>query len=229
VAVVGIVLGAAALTGCRVDGGVNGVSGGAVPASPTVPGQSFPVQSFPADPGATGPPANPAASTTVPTPPSSSPSSSPPLSPSATAGPSSTLVLGGDELGVTRVGASFREAVAAVTTVLGPPAGDPAVDASCVGAVDETTWGSFRLGGNDGKLTGWVSKSTTVATPSGVKVGTTQADLRRAYGARLLLAAPTPDAGPLFEVEGAGLSGGLTGPAASATVSFLFNGTCTPP
>ena len=130
---------------------------------------------------------------------------------------------------MTRVGASFRDAVAAVTDVLGRPSGDPASDTACIGAEDETTWGSFRLASSGGKVSGWLSTSTTLATPAGVTVGTALPGLRQAYGDGLQIR-PPPEPGelPVFVVAGSGLGGTLTGQAPGDTVSTLRNGTCEP-
>ena len=148
----------------------------------------------------------------------------PPSSTAPTAG--GGLRLGGDDLGVTRVGEPFRAAVAAVSAILGRPGGDPAPDTSCLGSDDETTWGSFRLAASAGRLSGWLSTSRTLATPAGVTVGTTLDALRQAYGTRLQLPPPAPDYATIFLVTGAQLGGTLTGAGASATVASLFNGTC---
>ena len=130
---------------------------------------------------------------------------------------------------MTRVGAPFREAVAALAAVLGPPTGDPAPDTACIGAEDETTWGRFRLASTGGRASGWLSTRPDLATPDGVRVGTALRAVRLAYGARLRLPPPSPDARAAFAVDGAGLGGTLTGSAASDTVTSLFNGTCQPP
>lgn len=202
----------AGLAGCS---GVGGVNGGPILTSSTGPGSTTIPSTGPATttPSATG------VATTLP--------SGGPTTPST--GAPSGLALGGDELGVTRVGAPFREGVAAVTAALGRPRGDPAPDTSCVGATDETTWGAFRLAAGDGKVSGWLSKSTTLATPAGVTVGTTVAVLRERYGARLRLVPPSPDGEDLFAVSGVNLGGSLTGAAPSDKVTSLFNGSCNPP
>lgn len=164
--------------------------------------------SAPAGTGTTaGPPARPA-----------------PLAP--TAAPAQ-LRLGGDDLGVTRVGAPFREAVAAVAGALGRPAGDPAPDSACIGAEEETSWEGFRLGSSGGRLSGWRSTTPALTTPAGVGVGTTLEALRRAYGAALQVRPPPePDSAPVFVVAGAGIAGTLSGPGPADTVTSIFHGTC---
>ena len=147
-----------------------------------------------------------------------------------TAGPPARpaqLRLGGDDLGVTRVGAPFREAVAAVAGALGRPAGDPAPDSACIGAEEETSWEGFRLGSTGGRLSGWRSTTPALTTPAGVGVGTTLEALRRAYGAALQVRPPPePDSAPVFVVAGAGIAGTLSGPGPADTVTSMFNGTC---
>lgn len=200
------------VVGCTDQGGVGGIVGGPVPTvepagTTTVPGGPTTTTG----PTTTGRPPTPASTT----------STSP-----GTSSPAGALRLGGNDLGVTRVGAPFREAVAAVSGVLGPPTGDPAPDSSCVGAEDETAWGPFRLAASRGQVSGWTSTSRTLATPAGVTVGTTLATLRQAYGTRLDVRLPNPDTGTIFVVTGADLGGGLSGQDASSTVTSLGNGTC---
>lgn len=209
------------LTACTEQGGVSGIVGGPVPGGTVTPGAA-----------ATTAPGG----STVPSEPTTAPvtAGAPPSLPSTTAGPGTTappgpLRLGGNDLGVTRVGAPFREAVAAVAVTLGRPTGDPAPDTSCVGAEDETTWEAFRLASSGGRVSGWVSTSKTLATPAGVTVGTTLGAVRQAYGSRLQLPPPAPDSGTIFIVAGAQLGGGLTGSTASDTVTSLSNGTCESP
>lgn len=157
----------------------------------------------------------------------SSPTTAGPGASSSIPKPPGRLELGGDDLGVTRVGAPFREAVSAVAAVLGPPTGDPAPDSACIGAQEETSWAGFRLGRSGAKLSGWLITSPTLATPAGVKVGTTLSALRQAYGARLqVLPAPEPGDPATFVVAGAALGGTLTGSATTDTVTRLHNGTC---
>jgi len=168
------------------------------------------------------------------------PSTAPPSvfqpSPPATAVPSSVppaakagVELRGDDLAVTRVGAPFREAVAAITGSLGPPSANPTPDTGCVGASVEAEWSGFRLAANGGKVSGWSSTRNDLKTPSGVTVGTTIAALRRVYGDRLMLEPPSPDAGTLFGVRGVNLAGGVSGSADTDHVDYLFNGECSPP
>lgn len=213
-----VALAAAGLAGCSEDDGLGGIAGGPVP-TVTIPAMTTTTVAL-------GPTTTAPATATSPNSPAS-PSPSP--SPTAVQPPAAApggLRLGGADLGVTRVGAPFREAVAAVAAALGRPTGDPAPDTSCIGAEDETAWTSFRLAGSGGRVSGWVSSSRTLATPAGVTVGTPLSTLRQVYGARLQVRPPAPDSGFLFIVEGAGLGGTLTGGGGSDTVTSLFNGTC---
>lgn len=214
---VGLVgLGAAVgLLGCRGGGG------GALTTTTLAPDGTAvePATSSTSEPG----------SSTTPTT-SSSPSSPTTPRPGATSSvpkPPGQLELGGDDLGVTRVGAPFRDAVAAVAAVLGPPTGDPAADSACIGAQEETSWAGFRMARSGAKVSGWLSTSPTLATPAGAKVGSTLNALRQAYGARLkVLPAPEPGDPAAFVVDGAALGGTLTGSASTDTVTRLHNGTC---
>lgn len=138
------------------------------------------------------------------------------------------LVLGGDELGVTQVGAPYREAVRAVSQVLGPPVADPSAGSACVGAEQlEVEWPRFRLAVSGDRVSGWSSSDPALRTPSGVGVGSTLAELQRVYGERLQRFEATPDSGAgLFGVEGVALGGDLDG---SGRVTRLWNGACSPP
>ncbi len=137
--------------------------------------------------------------------------------------------LRGDDLAVTRVGAPFREAVGAVSGVLGRPSADPTPDTSCAHAFEEVEWTGFRLAATDGVVSGWVSTRKDLKTPSGVTVGTTVAGLRRIYGDSHRLEAPNPDSGWTFELRDVNLAGGLSGSADTDRVTYLFNGSCGPP
>lgn len=149
-----------------------------------------------------------------------------PAAPSPVATPAG-LVLGGDDLGVTRVGAPYREAVRAVSRVLGPPTADPSDTTSCVGAGQlEVEWPRFRLAVTDDRVSGWTSTDPRLRTPSGVGIGTTVGQLRRVYGERLQLFQASPDTGPGFAVEGVALGGGLSD---DGRVTGFWNGACTPP
>ena len=167
---------------------------------------------------------------------SASPSPSPSASPTATVSPSASprakgrgLVLGGDDLGVTRVGAPVEQAVRAVSAVLGPPRAQRAKDSACISAEYETAWNGFRLAVNDGRVSGWVSTSRQLATPAGVTLGTRVSTLQRVYGDRLDIDASSPDTGVTFGVEGVSLRGRLSSSEASGTVESFANGACTGP
>lgn len=203
------------LAGCSRAGGV---VGGAVGPISTVAPSATVAGSQPTSPTSapvsTAGPTTPAARAPAP------PTSSSPPAPG-------TLRLGGDDLGVTRVGSPFREAVAAVTRALGRPTADPAPDTACVGAESETSWEGFRLASNGGRVSGWRSTSKTLATPEGTTVGAPVASLRQAYGAALeIRPAPEPGGLPVFVVNGPRIGGTLSGTAPTATVGSIFNGTC---
>ncbi|MEO5680813.1 MAG: hypothetical protein ABIS47_14225, partial [Acidimicrobiales bacterium] len=216
-------LAAASLVGCGRPGGVVGgalgpTAGGApgpvTSATPTTPGDPATVPNLVPTPSGPTVPALPASSTAAP-------------STAAPATTSATLRLGGDDLGVTRVGEPFRTAVDAVTAQLGKPRGDPAPDSACVGAEEETSWAGFRLAGSAGKVSGWLSTSPGLATPAGATVGTPVTALRQAYGAALVVqAAVDAESVPVFAVGAARLGGTLTDPGPNGTVSSIFNGTC---
>jgi hypothetical protein len=209
---------AAALTACGAQGGVGRVVGGPMGGAGGGTGTSTPGPS-----STTGIPLPPAPSTTAVGPTTAAPGTT---APGATA-PAGRLRLGGDDLGVTRVGAPFREAVAAVTAELGPPTGDPTGDTACIGAEDEAAWGPFRLASSGGRVSGWRSTSKTLATPEGVTAGTTLSALRQAYGTRVeVRPPPEPDGFPVFVVGGTRVGGTLSGQAVTDTVTTLFNGTC---
>jgi len=212
------------LAGCGGGGGATTAATTTVPALGADPAATAPA---PPDATATTATGGPGA-TTGPT--SATPS---PGSPATTGAPATppppapVLRLGGNDLGVTRVGAPFREGVAAISGSLGRPAADPAPDSACIGAQDETSWAGFRLASSDGKVSGWLSTGTNLATPAGVRVGSTIAALRQAHGAALQVRpAPEPDAVAVFVVTGAGLGGTLTGTTPTDTVTSISNGTC---
>jgi hypothetical protein len=167
--------------------------------------------------------------------PSSSPSSKATAPPSsvATVSPSPSarakLWLNGDDLGVTQVGAPYKEAVAAISAALGPPQHNPDPVTHCVEAQFEVSWAQFHLAVSGGKVNGWASKDPRLKTPSGVRVGTTIATLKRVYGSRLRLSPPQIHSPWLFGVEGVKQFGYLTGGTDAATVNTFVNGACTGP
>lgn len=210
--------GVAGLLGCSEEDGVGGIVGAPVAAA----GGGTTTTST-GDSTTMGGPTTAGASTTGVTPSTVTSGTSGP----ATTATATRLRLGGDDLGVTRLGAPFRDAVAAVSAELGRPSGDPAPDTACIGAEEEASWGAFRLASSGSRLSGWLSKSTTLATPAGATVGTTLAALRQAYGERLQVRPPPePDGFPVFVVGGINLGGTLTGPAPTDTVSSMTSGTC---
>jgi hypothetical protein len=139
------------------------------------------------------------------------------------------VVLGGEDLGVTRLGQPFREAVAAVSEVLGEPDADPAETVSCIEADVEVRWGDLVLASQDDRLAGWASRSTTLQTPSGVTVGTPLPELDRVHGSSLERFPANPDNPPTFSVDGVDLSGELSSEQDDATVTRLFSSFCAGP
>ena len=138
------------------------------------------------------------------------------------------LTLDGDDLGVTEIGADFPAAVEAVTAALGAPTAEPAEDVACVASEEEVAWGDLRLASSGGELAGWFNRREDLASSEGVAVGSTVADVLAAYGDAVALQADTTDARETFAADG-GLSGGLTSEAPDGTVTYLYNGVCSPP
>ncbi|CAA9347020.1 MAG: hypothetical protein AVDCRST_MAG16-2111, partial [uncultured Frankineae bacterium] len=156
-----------------------------------------------------------------------SPTPSPPGGSSSTAG---QIELRGDDLAVTQIGAPREQAVHAVTAVLGAPAEDPSSVTRCVASMAEVSWPELTLAFDEqGRLSGWLSQSPSLSTPSGVTAGTTVAQLREVYGDRLTLHPPNPDNGDTYTVEGVSMVGGLSGSADADRVVSLANGGCTGP
>ena len=153
--------------------------------------------------------------------------------PSPSGGSSSTagqIELRGDDLAVTRIGAPREQAVQAVTAVLGAPAEDPSPVTRCVASMEEVSWPQLTLAFDEqGRLSGWLSQSPSLSTPSGVTAGTTVRQLREVYGDRLTLYPPNPDNGDTYTVEGVSMVGGLSGSADTDRVVSLTNGGCTGP
>lgn len=156
---------------------------------------------------------------------------SPPATPRSPPAPGSKggVVLGGEDLGVTRLGEPFREAVAAVSAVLGEPDADPAEIVSCIGAETEVRWGDLVLAAQDDRLAGWASRSATLQTPSGVTVGTPLTELERVYGSSLQRFPANPDNPPTFAVEGVDVLGSLSSAGDDASVTRLFTSFCAGP
>lgn len=156
---------------------------------------------------------------------------SPPATPRSPPAPGSKggVVLGGEDLGVTRLGEPFREAVAAVSAVLGEPDADPAEIVSCIGAETEVRWGDLVLAAQDDRLAGWASRSATLQTPSGVTVGTPLTELERVYGSSLQRFPANPDNPPTFAVEGVDVLGSLSSAEDDASVTRLFTSFCAGP
>lgn len=172
-----------------------------------------------------------AITTSTPTTATASVSASPnPTTSPAQAEPSSTkVVLFGDDLGPAKVGNPFRQAVAALSLVLGKPTADPTEDVACAHADQEVTWrGDFRIAELDGKVAGWFSTSKALSSPSGVHVGTTVARLKRVYGAKLNII-PIEGSAVEFNVDGVSFAGALESKKDTARVTALYNGVCGSP
>lgn len=135
-------------------------------------------------------------------------------------------MLGGEDLGVTRLGEPFREAVAAVSAVLGAPDADPSDTVSCIEATTEVRWGEFVLAAEGDRLGGWSSRSATLQTPSGITVGTRLAELERLIGPSLARFPANPDNPPTFAVGGVDVRGSLSSAEADARVTSLFTSFC---
>lgn len=136
------------------------------------------------------------------------------------------LELRGDDLGVTRVGAPKREAVAAVSSVLG--VGDTSATArDCIDSYSSAAWKDLVLSfDRSGRLNGWQVDTPRVATPAGVRVGTTVATLRRVYGRQVTFFPADSDNSPSYEVRGVDITGYLSSEAATGRVTSLVNGAC---
>ncbi len=169
---------------------------------------------------------------------SSAPAASPTTSATSAPAPSAAapsqasaggVVLGGEDLGVTRLGAPFREAVAAVSAVLGQPDEDPAETVSCIQSETEVRWGGLALAEQADRLAGWSSTSETLQTPSGVTVGTPLAELERIYGPSLNRLPANPDNPPRFAGQGVDVIGALSSAQDDATVTRLFTSFCAGP
>jgi hypothetical protein len=224
--------GAAVLTGDDdEDEPVRRTTTAAASASPTPSASASPSPVAEASPDTAASTAPAAVPPSAPAPSSASPSPLPAAAtPSVTPAAPAVLRLGGDDLGVTRVGAPDADAVRAVSAVLGPPVADPAPTTACVGAGDrEVEWADFGLAITDGRVSGWSSTDGRLRTPSGVTIGTTVTELREVYGDRLELHDASPDSGPGFAVRGVELGGALTGPGGDDRVAAFFNRACSPP
>lgn len=168
----------------------------------------------------------PATSTSTPAAPASSPAA--PTSPPPQ-GSKGGVVLGGEDLGVTRLGEPFRAAVAAVSAVLGEPDADPADVVSCIEAETEVRWGDLVLAERDDRLAGWASSSSTLQTPSGVTVGTPLPELEQVYGSSLERFPANPDNPPTFAVRDVDVIGALSSAEDDASVTRLFSSFCSGP
>ena len=175
------------------------------------------------------PSASPSPSVAAPTP-TAPPTPTTPTAPAtAAAGAEGGVVLGGTDLGVTRLGRPMDEAVRAVSVVLGAPDEDPAATTRCIESDREVRWGDLVLAARDGRLAGWLSRSRTLQTPSGVTVGTTLSVLRQVYGQGLQTYAANPDNPPSFAVDGVDVRGALSSAGDDAVVTVLLTSFCSGP
>lgn len=146
-------------------------------------------------------------------------------SPTPTATPRQ-LELRGDDLGITRVGARKQEAVVAVSRALGradTSAGAP----DCIDSSSSAAWKDLVLSFDAaGRLNGWQVNTPRLATPSGVRVGTTVATLKRVYGRQITFFPADPDNSPSYQVNGVAITGYLDSAADSGRVTALVNGAC---
>lgn len=174
-----------------------------------------------------------AASPSSPSPPSvPSPTEPPPPSAESSppgAGAKGGVVLGGQDLGVTRLGMPMDEAVRAVSAVLGEPDEDPAEAVRCIASSREVRWDKVVLAADGDLLAGWSSRSTTVQTPSGVAVGTPVSTLEQLYGETLERIPANPDNPLTFRVKGVDVRGSLSTAGRDAVVTSLFSSFCSGP
>jgi hypothetical protein len=165
------------------------------------------------------------------TPPSGSPL---PVITSATPTPSATraapiLQLSGDDLGVTRIGAPKLQATAAVSKVLGRVDTSPG-PTRCIGSSTEARWTDLTLSFDAaGKLNGWFVTTAKLSTPSGVRVGTTVAQLKRIYGDKLTFYPANTENPPTYSVRQVQMVGYLSNATDSARVTSFANRACTGP
>lgn len=183
--------------------------------------------------------ARPAASTAVPPATSSTTSALPttvvPITGSPTTAPPSaqTLVLAPDGLGAVGFGDAAGVVVDRLSAILGSPTDDSPLESCPSGGADRLVQFSelvVAIGGQ--RFVAWDLGLTSGAFPAplvtaeGIGVGSTQSELRSAYGDRLRLS-PDDPFGPSFEVEVPApgrLGGTLTGTSATDTVSTLRAG-----
>jgi hypothetical protein len=162
--------------------------------------------------------------------------------------PAAQLVLGQDRLGTALFGADADGVIAYVTAILGPPTADSgwadpnSAFGVCPGSeVRGVTWGDLLLLFSDessvaagrrhffsytlGPAFGAVITPEGMATPEGIAVGSTVADLKRAYPGVYVY--PGDDVfGPYFALND-NLTGYLTGAGDTDTVASVIGGiTC---
>jgi hypothetical protein len=141
-----------------------------------------------------------------------------------------TIELAGNGIRVVGFGSSVASVTKAVSAELGPPTGHP--EAGCVGGYREVAWHDLILQFRHGRFSGyryWLSigapgstASPRIATATGITLGSTLAQLRKAYdltqtgtdfwkspnGIVFVLDSPTypsPPASPIDEIKSAGV------------------------
>jgi hypothetical protein len=164
---------------------------------------------------------------------------------STTVAPAAQLVLGQDRLGTALFGADADGVIAYVTAILGPPTADSgwadpnSAFGVCPGSeVRGVTWGDLLLLFSDessvaagrrhffsyslGPAFGAVITPEGMATPEGVAVGSSVADLQRAYPGVYVY--PGDDVfGPYFALND-NFTGFLTGAGDADTVASIIGG-----
>jgi hypothetical protein len=186
----------------------------------------------------------PAATSTTATTATTAPTGPTPAATTASSAPASgtaAFVLKPDGIGDLAFGAGEAEARAALTKALGPPTFDESLPAeSCsTGATRRVSWGDLTvlLGpGPGGGLTmvGWTYGTSeppptpALTTAEGIGVGSTVAQLRAAYGDRVMVSEDTAAGVVRFSVQGSRyqlpLAGVVSGPGDTATVRALYGG-----
>jgi len=118
-------------------------------------------------------------------------------------------------------GTPQQETLDRVTAVLGPP-GERADNGECpAGALHIATWpGRIAANFQDGRFVGWAAEDgSELSTASGIALGSTRAELERAYQSNV-------QEGSLGWEFGAGeLYGVLSGPEPNARIDALWAGT----
>lgn len=184
----------------------------------------------------------PLTTSTAPVSPSTSSTSTTSPSPTSTTSAATQVVLGPDGLGLVAFGDRADQVVVELTGVLGPPSDDRPLGSCPSGEVERlvefaelaVSFGGSGDGEGTSRLVAWDVGPPSGALPplttaEGVGVGTTVAELRRAYGDRVDIGAVDPF-GPGFEIQvpvPGRLTGTLSGTGANDTVATLAGGAAT--